>query len=168
MTIKKKLLTRRNLLRSSLAAPAILTFPRGLILPARATCTAGPPSQAAAWNLNTLAFCDDFNTGTVVNGTLTSGTTTIDLGETNAAGYNWYTKPNNWPNGGDGATGGWEFVDTGNGITPSKINVSNSILSITGGGPASACAGSATAWHGWVVNGAVGLTKAKTCIKFIF
>jgi hypothetical protein len=100
MSGKKKLLTRRNFLRSSLAAPAILTFPRGLISPAGAPCTAtgfgypgGMPAIARANGLNTVSFFDDFNF-TYPGSGIVPADATIDYNNTGAAGYKWYVNPN--------------------------------------------------------------------------
>ena len=173
-------ISRRKFFRSAgaaLAAPAIIkatSLGEALAqssLPATSTVSVSTsaPAQAAGFGLNTLAFLDDFNTGTVVNGTLTSGTTTIDLGETNTPGWNWYTKPQSFPNGADvpsgGGNGGWGLnptmpYDPGFGVTPSKIDVSNSVMSFTGGTLCTICGAytmaNPTAWHGWVLDGSAG------------
>jgi hypothetical protein len=84
---KNKLLTRRNVLRAALAAPAILALPRGL---ADAGCTygypGGVPAIASTNGLNTVAFFDDFNFSYSGSGTPPANAT-IDYLNTGASGF---------------------------------------------------------------------------------
>lgn len=106
-------LSRRNLLRASLAAPA-LWLPSRVIEPARAWTHGSAlsvPSPAAAVGFNRLAFFDDFLSAS-----------TIDLSNTGNAGFNWYVDFTNGLN----YTNGDPFPP----ITAAACSVSNSILSL--------------------------------------
>lgn len=108
------MLSRRNLLRASLAAPALWLPSRNIIEPARAWTHGNPlsvPSPAAAVGYNRLAFYDDFLSAS-----------TIDLSNTGNAGFNWYVDFTN----GRGYTNG----DLAPPITSAACSVSNSILSL--------------------------------------
>lgn len=113
------MLSRRSLLRSSLAAPALLLPCREIIRPARALSRGGlttplplpVPSPAAAVGYNRLAFFDDFTTAS-----------TIDGNNTGNAGYNWYVDFTNGRN----YTNGDAFPP----ITTNDYSVSNSILTL--------------------------------------
>jgi hypothetical protein len=111
---KVGMLSRRNLLKASLAMPALWLPSREIIAPARAFThgsALSPPSPAAAVGYNRLAFYDDFTTAS-----------TIDLSNTGNAGFNWYvdfTNGRNYING-----------DAYPPITSAACSVSSSILSL--------------------------------------
>jgi hypothetical protein len=121
-------------LRTRLAAPAILTLPRGLLEPAKAArpvtsgfgYPGGIPTIAAANGLNTVAFFDNFNFTYPGSGTI-PGNATIDYKNTGSIGYKWYVNPiaYSFVNG----TCGWYL----NGYSPtpaSQLSVANSVLMI--------------------------------------
>jgi hypothetical protein len=110
-------LSRRNLLKASLAAPALWLPSREIIEPAHARVLRGsgialsPPSPAAAVGYNRLAFYDDF-----------LSLSTIDVNNTGNAGFNWYV---DFTNGRNYANG-----DPFPPMTSADMSVSNSILTL--------------------------------------
>jgi hypothetical protein len=102
------IISRRKLLRSALAAPAIIkatSLGEALALslpPVTSTVSVsslgfgypgGVPAIAGANGLNTLVFFDDFNFTFPGSGTV-PGNSTIDINNTGSPGYNWYVNPN--------------------------------------------------------------------------
>jgi hypothetical protein len=118
--------TRRKLLkRAALAAPALILpkpvrafLPHGTNLPAA-------PAQAAAYGLNTLTFYDPC-----------TSLTTVDLNNTKAPGYLWYTN-NAWPYA---AAEGWFRTPTLPPTGADMLLFNNGIVllgndAVNGGGP---------------------------------
>src|ERR1700722_218346 len=114
------MITRRSLLRSSLAAPALILPRHEIIRPAEAW-THGTvfniPSFVSAAGFNTVTFFDDFTSAS-----------TIDTSNTGAPGKNWYLQ-NTFPNALSNASG-WADIYTASPTLSSNISVANSILTL--------------------------------------
>lgn len=94
------------------------------IVSCAAPFTPTPHPDAAAFGFKTLTFFDDFNSSS-----------TIDLSNTGAPGFNWYLQ-NAWPHA-TSQGGGWSGLFTAPVTTAGDVTVANSILSLAGGGGAS-------------------------------
>lgn len=115
------MLTRRKLLRASLAAPALILARHEIIRPVEAFShgiVVPVPGPAQTWGYKTRTFFDDF-----------TSLSTIDVNNTGGAGFNWYVR-NSWPNAGLSGNGWGPFVN-GNPTPSAAISISGSVLELT-------------------------------------